>query len=55
MGKVEIQKGKIMSNPPTMKSMTREQVDREDMEMHKLRKSGQTLDLKSPRKLKEGR
>lgn len=43
MAKVAVQKGKIQPDQKTSKTMTREEVTREDMANHDLRKSGQCL------------
>jgi hypothetical protein len=48
--KVEIQKGKIISNPPTMKQMTYpERVTEREKEYKDIRR-GQNTDLHTPRK-----
>lgn len=47
--KVEVQKGMIIGNPPTMKQAThREKLNEAGKEM-KLRRHGQTLDLVEPK------
>lgn len=47
---VPVQKGTIISNPPTMKQMPySERAAERSREMHETRR-GQTLDYKSPRK-----
>ncbi len=53
MAKVQEQKGKIISNPPTMKSETTSERLREDNSNQALRKSGQTLGYMSPQKKKK--
>lgn len=52
MPKVPVQKGKIISNPPTMKQMPH--VEREKERMAELRelKNGQTLEKVTPYKKK---
>jgi hypothetical protein len=52
MSKVPVQKGKIVSNPPTMKQMTYVEKVKEAKSENTQRRSGQTLDMKSPRKKK---
>ncbi len=45
MSKVPVQKGPIIANQKTMKSMLRTEIDAEDKANAKLRKSGQTLNM----------
>lgn len=52
MAKVPVQKGKIISNPPTMKSTPYPEKVREAEQERRERKSGQTLDYHSPSKRK---
>jgi hypothetical protein len=52
MSKVAVQKGKIVSNPSTMKQMTHAENLREKAAQDKMRKSGQTLDYRSSSKKK---
>lgn len=47
--KVEIQKGKIIGNPPTMKQMTFPEKVTEAKRENALRKYGQTTDLHEPK------
>jgi hypothetical protein len=46
--KVEVQKGKIIGNPPTMKQMTYPEKVREQKEENALRRHGQRTDLHEP-------
>ncbi len=47
--KVEVQKGKIIGNPPTMKQMTYPENVRERRDQMALRRSGQTMTLHEPK------
>lgn len=49
MSKVPVQKGKLISNPPTMKSTPYHEKQRNQVEENDLRFSHQTLDLKEPK------
>lgn len=49
MSKVPIQKGPIVADQKTMKSMTRAEINREDAANAKLRIDGQTLTLQTPK------
>jgi len=48
--KIEIQKGKVEVNNPTMKMKSYEQNRREAKEMSRERKDGQTLKYHSPKR-----
>jgi hypothetical protein len=48
--RVEIQKGKVVAHQPTMKSMSRSEVDREDAERHAVGRSGMNLTLHVPKR-----
>lgn len=48
--KVPVQKGELNPSKPTSKFMSRAEKTSRDMEMHDLRKSGQTLHYKGPKK-----
>ncbi len=47
---VEVQKGAIRPDMPTMKTITRHETDLQDAEMRSLRRSGQILTLHQPKK-----
>ncbi len=47
--KVEVQKGKIIGNPPTMKQMTYPEKVKEAREENALRRHGQHTDLHEPK------
>ena len=47
---VPIQKGKMLSNPMTMKQMTYSDNRKQGKEEQRERKSGQTLGFKTPKK-----
>lgn len=49
MGKIEKQKGPIVADQKTMKTMTRAEINREDAANNKLRIDGQTLKLHTPK------
>lgn len=49
MSKVPVQKGKVISNPPTMKSTPYAEKQHEQVRENKLRFAHQTLDLKEPK------
>jgi hypothetical protein len=48
--KVEIQKGQLEAHVPTMKSMSRPEIDREDAKDHALKRSAMNLILHTPKK-----
>lgn len=52
MSKIPVQKRKIVSNPPTMKSTPYPEKQKEAIRENTERKSGQTLDDYSPDKRK---
>ena len=47
--KVQVQKGPVVAHQPTMKSMTRAEVDRQDAEHAALRRDGMILKLHMPK------
>ena len=47
--KVEVQKGPIKAHMPTMKSMTRPEIDAEDAARHAVGRSGMNLKLHMPK------
>ena len=47
--KIPTQKGPVVSNQKTMKTMKREEITRNDAENAKLRLDGQTLKLHTPK------
>lgn len=47
--KVEVQKGPIIGNPPTMKQMTHREKVQEAREENALRRHGQRTDLHEPK------
>ena len=47
--KVPVQKGSIVADQKTMKTMTRAEINREDAANAKLRIDGQTLKLHTPK------
>ncbi len=47
--KTPIQKGKIESNPSTLKHMSRAEMNRQDYDARKLRLSGQSPTLHEPK------
>lgn len=49
-GSVPVQKGTMIANPPTMKSMSRKEEDHEDMKHAKQKKMGQMMEKKIPKK-----
>lgn len=48
--KVEVQKGPIVAHQPTMKSMSRPEIDREDAARHAVGRSGMNLKLHTPKR-----
>lgn len=48
--KTPVQKGKIIANPPTLKSMSVAERDMEDSSNRRMRKAGQTMEYKTPKK-----
>lgn len=53
VSKVEIQKGKVIGNPPTMKQMTYPEKVSEQREENALRRHGQRTDLHEPHSRKK--
>jgi hypothetical protein len=47
--KIEVQKGSIVAEQKTMKTMTRAEINREDAENARKRVDGQTLKLHTPK------
>lgn len=48
--KVSVQKGSIEAHQPTMKSMSRPEIDREDAERHAVGRSGMNLKMMTPKR-----
>jgi hypothetical protein len=50
MAKVSVQKGKIEAHQPTMKSMSRPEINAEDAKRHSVSKSGMNLVKMTPKR-----